>query len=141
MIKIYDGTDMLLGRLASNVAKAALLGDEVTVVNCDKVIVSGKKEQVFARYVQRQNRRGYPLKSQKLPRLSDRFVRRAIRGMLPWKQERGQSAFNRIMCHIGLPEDFSGKELITVKEANMTKLPNARFITVKEIVIHLGGKR
>ncbi len=106
-----------------------------------KVIVSGKKEQVFARYVQRQNRRGYPLKSQKLPRLSDRFVRRAIRGMLPWKQERGQSAFNRIMCHIGLPQDLTGKDLITIKDANVEKLPNARHVTVKEIVKHLGGKR
>ena len=47
-MKIYNGENMLLGRLASRVAKDALLGEEVKVINCDKVIVSGKKVQVFA---------------------------------------------------------------------------------------------
>ncbi len=138
---IIDGTHMLLGRLASKAAKASLLGDKVQVINCEKVIVSGKKEQVFARYVQRQNRRGYPLKSQKLPRLSDRFVRRAIRGMVPWKQARGKEAYDRIMCHIGVPSELEGKKAITIEGANADKLPTAKFVTVKEIVAHLGGKR
>ncbi len=140
-MKVYDGTNMILGRLACNVAKDALLGEEVVVVNCEKVIVSGKKVDVFAHYVQRQNRKGYPLKSRKLPRLSDRFVRKAIRGMLPWKQERGKTAFDKIMCHINVPAEFAGKELITVDEAHVKKLPNLQFVKVKEIVEHLGGKR
>jgi large subunit ribosomal protein L13 len=140
-MKVYDGTNMILGRLACNVAKDALLGEDVVVVNCEKVIVSGKKEDVFAHYVQRQNRKGYPLKSRKLPRLSDRFVRKAIRGMLPWKQERGKTAFDKIMCHISVPAEFADKDLITVEVAHVKKLPNSRFVKVIDIVKHLGGKR
>ena len=41
----------------------------------------------------------------------------------------------------GAISEFVGKDLITVDEANVKKLPNSRFVTVKEIVKHLGGKR
>ena len=76
-MKIYNGEGVLLGRLATRVAKDALLGEEVRVVNCDQVIISGKKINTFAREKQRRARKGYPLKSAKLPRLSDRIVRRS----------------------------------------------------------------
>ena len=48
-MKIYNGEGMLLGRLATRVAKDALLGEEVQVVNCEKIIVSGKKTVTFAK--------------------------------------------------------------------------------------------
>jgi len=139
-MKIYNGEGVLLGRLATRVAKDALLGEEVRVVNCDQVIISGKKINTFAREKQRRARKGYPLKSAKLPRLSDRIVRRSIRGMLPWKQTRGREAFKRIMCYKQMPEDFNGKELIVIKEATKEKLPNLRYSTIKEICKALGGK-
>ena len=139
-MKIYNGEGVLLGRLATRVAKDALLGEEVRVVNCDQVIISGKKINTFAREKQRRARKGYPLKSAKLPRLSDRIVRRSIRGMLPWKQTRGREAFKRIMCYKQMPEDFNGKELIVIKEATKEKLPNLIYSTIKEICKALGGK-
>ncbi|MBS3168844.1 50S ribosomal protein L13, partial [Candidatus Woesearchaeota archaeon] len=106
-MKIYNGEGMVLGRLAGYVAKDALLGEEVAVINCEKVVVSGKKIVVMTEKKQRWDRRGYPLKSQKRPRLSDRFVRRAIRGMLPWRITRGRDAYKRIMCYIGVPPEFA----------------------------------
>ena len=42
-MKIYNGEGMILGRLAAIAAKEALLGEEVKVVNCEKVIISGKR--------------------------------------------------------------------------------------------------
>ncbi len=113
-MKIYNGNEMLLGRLASRVAKDALLGEEVIVVNCEKIIISGKKVKTLTDEKERRKRKGYPLKSAKHTRLSDRFVRRAIRGMLPWKSTRGREAFKRIMCHVGVPTEFADKELITI---------------------------
>jgi len=140
-MKIYDGEGLLLGRLCSVVAKKSLLGEEIVIVNCDKVIISGGKRQVFANEKQKQERRGYPLKSAKRPRMSDRFVRRRVRGMLPWSQTRGKEAFKRVMCYTGVPEEFQGKDLLTIEAASMKKLPNLKFVTVNEVVKNLGGKQ
>ena len=40
---IYDGDGAVFGRLASVVAKDLLKGNEVDLVNCEKMIVSGDK--------------------------------------------------------------------------------------------------
>jgi len=139
-MKVYNGEGMLLGRLGSIVAKQALLGEEVRIVNCDKVIVSGNKRKIFEHEKQRLDRKGYPLKSAKNPRLADRFVRRRIRGMLPWDTARGQQAYKRIMCHVGVPEDLQSQKLLVLEKASVKKLPSLRYVTVGEIVKELGGK-
>ena len=140
-MKIYNGEGMVLGRLAGYVAKDALLGEEVAVINCEKVVVSGKKIVVMTEKKQRWDRRGYPLKSQKRPRLSDRFVRRAIRGMLPWRITRGRDAYKRIMCYIGVPPEFAGKAVVEVQSASVKKFPTLHYVTVQDICKGLGGKR
>jgi len=137
---VYDGTGMILGRLAAKVAKDVLLGEEVSVVNCADVIISGRKKSTLARETQKINRKGYPLKSAKHPRLPDRFVRRTIRGMLPWKQARGREAYKRVLCYRGVPESFTNQKLIKVEGASAKKLPNLKFITVGEVCKSLGGK-
>ena len=113
-MKVFNGENMLLGRLASQVAKAALLGEQVAVVNCEKVIVSGSKMKTFKDQKQKYDRRGHPEKSQNHSRLPDRFVRRAIRGMLPWRKTRGREAYKQIMCHIGVPEELEKEKLIVM---------------------------
>ncbi|MBI4152285.1 50S ribosomal protein L13 [Candidatus Woesearchaeota archaeon] len=140
-MKIYNGEGMVLGRLAGHVAKDALLGEEVAVVNCEKVVVSGKRVVVMTEMKQRWDRRGYPLKSQKRPRLSDRFVRRAIRGMLPWRITRGRDAYKRVMCYIGVPPEMEGKAVVEVQSASVKKFPTLHYVTVQDICKGLGGKR
>ena len=132
---------MILGRLATVVAKQSLLGEEVRVVNCDKIVISGRKTNAFKNEKTRRDRKGYPLKSAKHSRLSDRFVRRAIRGMLPWKQARGREAFKRVMCYRGTPEELAGGKLIVVKDAAASKLPTLKYVTVGEVCRNLGGKQ
>ena len=46
-MKIIDGTDATLGRLASYAAKQALQGEEIVVLNCEKVIITGKRKSIF----------------------------------------------------------------------------------------------
>jgi large subunit ribosomal protein L13 len=138
-MKIYNGEGIVLGRLASAVAKDSLLGEEVVVINCDKIIVSGKKENTFANEKQRRVRKGYPLKSAKFSRLPDRYVRRSIRGMVPWKQTRGKEAYKRIMCHVGVPQEFADKETIKLEKATVKKLPTLKYTTVGEVCRNLGG--
>jgi large subunit ribosomal protein L13 len=137
-MKIYNGENMLLGRLGSLVAKDALLGEEVRVVNCDKIMVSGKKFNVYANVKERRLRKGYPLKSAKLSRLPERYVRRSIRGMLPWKHTRGKEAFKRIMCYSGTPEELADQKYVEMKGISVKKLPTMNFVTVKEICKYTG---
>ncbi len=140
MMKVYNGEGLLLGRLCSAVAKDILLGEEVKVINCEKVIISGGRRKVFAQEKERRARKGYPLKSQKRPRMSDRYVRRVIRGMIPWKQSRGKEAFKRVMCYIGVPEEVKNLNKITIESASVKKLPNLKYVTVAEVIKEIGGK-
>lgn len=139
-MKIYNCDGMIIGRMASHIAKDALLGEEVIVVNCEKAVISGKKTNTFQHQKQRRERRGYPLKSTQISRLPERFVRRTIRGMLPWKQTRGREAFKRIKCYRGTPEELADKEQITLKEASLQKLPSLKYIRIGDLCNSLGGK-
>ncbi len=137
---IYNGDGLILGRLATAAAKSALLKEEVRIVNCEKVIVSGKKYNTFALAKARRDRKGYPLKSAKHSRLPELYVRRSIRGMLPWKLARGKEAFRRVLCYRGIPTEFAEKELATLPLASVKKLPTLNYITVKEICTTIGWR-
>jgi len=134
---IIDAKDLIVGRMATDVAKRAMLGEKIDIVNCDKAIMTGRKEDILNKFKARRDR-GIPLKGPYYPRPSDRIVRRIIRGMLPYKQDKGKNAFKNIMCYIGIPEKFKGKELTTNPNANVSRLKNMRFLTVGEISKFLG---
>lgn len=136
---IVDATDLVLGRMATRVAKAALLGEKVDVVNCEKVIITGSRRPIIERYFAKRNR-GEPNRGPYQYRMPDRFVRRAIRGMIPYKKEKGKKAFKGIMCHIGVPDKFKDQKMETFEEANIKKLKNTKYITVLEISRELGAK-
>ena len=129
---IVDATDLIVGRLATFVAKQALLGEQVDIVNSEKAVVSGSKKDVLAKYL-RKVQMGNITKGPFLHRSADRLLRRSIRGMLPYKQSKGADAFKRIMCHIGTPKKFEGQESKTIENAQSKKLPNYKYITLKEI--------
>jgi len=136
---IIDATNLILGRMATNVAKKVLEGDNIDIINCENVVLTGNRDQILARYKQRRYR-GIPLKGPYFPRYPDRLVRRAIRGMLPWTKTRGREAFKRVICHISIPDKFKDKKIETIAKANIEKVPNVKYITVKEICKTLGAK-
>ena len=43
-VKVIDGRDHLLGRLASVVAKELLAGQKIVIVRCDEMAISGSRE-------------------------------------------------------------------------------------------------
>ncbi|MBT4541067.1 50S ribosomal protein L13 [Candidatus Woesearchaeota archaeon] len=139
MKMIIDATDSVMGRIAAVAAKKALLGESINIVNCENAIVTGRKVRVLADFKQKLDR-GIPLKGPYFPKQSDRIFRRAIRGMLPYKKERGKEAFKRIMCHIGVPDKFSSQKLELIGDASVSKLPNVKYVYLKDIAKHLGGK-
>ncbi len=134
---IIDAKNSILGRLGTVVAKKSLLGEKIDIINCENAVVVGKKREILTRYKHKFDR-GIPSKGPFIPKTSDRFVRRAIRGMLPYKKDRGKNAFKNIKCYVGVPEEFKDKKYNEVKEAAMSKLNKG--ITVREICQYLGGK-
>jgi len=134
-----DATNAIAGRLAARVAKEALRGKTVNVVNAEKAIMSGTPRVTAQRYFEKLREIGQPHKGPFIPRMPDRFLKRLIRGMLP-KTGRGPDAYKRIKCHIGVPEEFEGKfEPFTGKQTK--DLPTLKYTTIKEICRHLGGKQ
>ena len=49
---VIDGTNHIAGRLSSNVAKLLLQGNRVTVVNSEKIMISGRKRSIVDEYNQ-----------------------------------------------------------------------------------------
>jgi large subunit ribosomal protein L13 len=136
---IIDATNLIAGRLASHAAKKALLGEQVDIVNAGDAVITGRKETVFGKY-NKSIKKGRHSKGPFYNRRSDMFLRRLIRGMLPYKQEKGEQAFKRIMCYVNVPEKFQGKKLETLKDADVSKVPSLYYIKISEIVKLLGGK-
>ena len=57
MTVVIDAENAVVGRLASRVAKLALMGEDVLVVNAEKAIMTGNIEFIFAKYTQLRNRK------------------------------------------------------------------------------------
>ena len=137
---IIDASESIAGRLASHVAKQAMLGKKISILNSEKAVITGNKDETFERYRQRRSEMGRPQKGPFIFRSPDRFLKRIIRGMLPYKKTRGTAAFKNIKCYRGVPPEFKDKKAESLAHASMTKLTVVKYITVGEICKLLGGK-
>jgi large subunit ribosomal protein L13 len=129
---IYDASDLIVGRLSSKAAKDVLLGREIVIVNCEKSILSGSKETIMDKFQNFKNI-GKPFHGPFTPRMPDRIVRRSIKRMLPHKVTRGREAFKRVMCYIGIPNEFKNKELKTIDEANVSRLKSSKYMKLGDV--------
>ena len=82
-MKIIDGKGAVLGRLGSYVAKEALKGEEIAILNCEQVIITGSKKNIEKSFHEKRSRVGSSQKGPKHSKSSEKIVKRAIRGMLP----------------------------------------------------------
>jgi len=141
-MRIINAEGLILGRLASKIAKMLLEGEEVVIINAEKVIITGNREFIFEKYKQRTElrTRTNPRKGPFYPKRSDEIVRRTIRGMLPWKTDRGRKAFKRLKVYAGVPKEFEEKEFETIVEAHMSRIKTPKYVTVGEVAKFLGGK-
>ena len=138
-MKIIDASDAILGRLATKVAKMLLLGETIVIVNSEKVLVTGTKENILARFKQTRER-GIPLRGPYYPRRADMILKRTIRGMLPYKQEKGESAFKRLKCHISVPEELEGKTFEKLENANISNSNAQKYTSLLTVSKFLGAK-
>ncbi|MBD3249532.1 50S ribosomal protein L13 [Candidatus Woesearchaeota archaeon] len=134
---IINAEDAIVGRMATVVAKKALAGEEINIVNCEKAIITGNKRRTIEKYKQRLER-GQVGKGYYVFRKPEMIVKKIIRGMLPYKQEKGLKAFKRIKCYKGVPEEFKEGKMEKVKNADMSRLNNYSFLTVEKLCKELG---
>jgi large subunit ribosomal protein L13 len=135
--RIIDAEGLILGRLASHVAKRLLDGEEVVVVNAEKAIITGGKDDVIAHFRHRRDV-GSGRKGPKYPRTPHMMLKRAVRGMLPYYKPRGRTAYKRLKVHISVPKDLLGKKFDSVEGAS--QLSTQRYMTLGEVSRVLGYK-
>jgi len=138
---IIDASNMALGRMASVVAKRALKGESIEIVNSEKCFISGGRKDILGKFQTRQGMqaKGNPnLGGPKYPRMPHMIVKRAIRGMLPYKRERGRTAFKNIIVHIGIPKELEGQKFEVIEDARIKA--NASKMGIDEISRMLGAR-
>jgi len=133
---IIDATGLILGRMASVVAKRLLQGETIIIVNAEKAVISGKRLSIL-REVKEFLEVGHPRKGPFHPRRPDQIVRRTIRGMLPRKKPKGMQAYKRLRVFIGVPEELKGGRVETIPEANAEKL-RCPYISVGKLSEEIG---
>ncbi len=133
-----DGSDLILGRLSSWIAKNVLSGERIVVVNAQNVLVTGNRKTLIDAHQVLRARATHtnPKRGPFYPRFPDRILRRTVRGMLPWKTTRGREAFRRIVAYIDIPDELKEVEFQTVPVAQGKTLK--KYITVGELSKNIG---
>lgn len=111
---IVDATDQILGRLASNIAiilrgknKANYTphidcGDNVIIINAEKIRLTGKKwtNKLYVRHTGYPSGQRFSTPSELLAKNPARIVEKAIKGMLP-KNKLGNQIFRNLYVYAG----------------------------------------
>ncbi len=135
-LTIIDAEGLILGRMATYVAKRLLNGEEMVVVNAEKAVLSGKKSGKAADAKEFLGV-GHPRMGPFHYRRPDKIVRKSVRGMLPFKQPKGKQAYKRLKVYMGIPADFKDQKMETITNAQAKKLACPHF-TVGEFAKEIG---
>lgn len=118
-MQVIDGSEHIMGRLATHIAKQLLDGEEVIVVNAENIVITGGREQILADYKQRRDRgvAGPNRFGPYYPRMPDRLFKRTVRGMVPFNQPRGRDAIKLLKVYMGVPKELEGTQFIKIEKA------------------------
>ena len=133
---VVNGEGLILGRLCSKVAKRLLNGEQIIVVNAEKIVISGKRKSKVAE-AHKFLEVGAPERGPFHSRRPDRIVCKTVRGMVPWKQPKGKVAYKRLKVFLGVPEELKDQKMETIDQANAAKLTGPNF-TLGELATLIG---
>jgi len=141
---VVDGRGHLLGRLASTIAKELLAGQQVTVVRCEQINLSGnfyRNKLKFMAFL-RKKHLTKPSRGQFHFRRPSKILWRTVRGMLPHKSARGQAALDRMKVFDGCPPPFDKtKKMVIPAALRITRLrPDRKYCSIGRISSELGWK-
>ena len=137
---LLDAKNQILGRLASFVAKRAILGDTIIILNAEKAVISGRRQNIVEEAKHKLHTRtlGTQIHAPIHPRRPDLYMRRVVRGMLPWKEPKGRTAYHRIHVYVGVPEEYAGKGTSIVPKADASRLLSP-YISLEDLATEIGG--
>ena len=137
---VVDGTNLIAGRLCSNVAKLLRHGNRVSIINCEKIMMSGKKASIIGEYEDflKISSIIHPRHGPFHPRRPDTIIKRMIRGMLPKEKPSKKTDLARLRTYIGVPRDVKGLERIQFEKSKITR-SSAKYTTMAELSRYIGG--
>merc|ERR1711915_498743 len=105
---VIDGKGHLHGRLAAIVAKNLLMGQQVVVVSCENIILSGSFFRNKLTYLSflRKRCNVNPKRGPFHHRSPSKIFQRTVRGMLPVKTPRGKKALKNLRSYEGIPKPY-----------------------------------
>jgi large subunit ribosomal protein L13 len=124
--------------MCSKVAKLLLNGEEVIILNAEKAVFSGKKKSKIAEahlFLEV----GAPARGPFHYRRPDRFLRKTVRGMVPFKQPKGKAAYKRLKAFMGIPTEYKDQKMISFDDALSTNLKGPHF-TLAELAKEIGWR-
>lgn len=138
---VVDGTNCISGRLCSKVSKLLLQGNRVSVVNSEKVMVSGNKYEVIESYKDKLEVSSVtnPIHGPFHPRRPDTIITKMIRGMVPKRKPSGMQAFKRLRVYIGIPDELKNSAMQTFDDAKITK-QQSFYISMGDVAKQIGWK-
>ncbi len=132
---VVDTTDHIAGRLSSHVAKLLLKGNRVSLVNCEKIMLSGTRANIIQEYKEflEINSIIHPKHGPVHYRRPDTMITKMIRGMLPFeKKPSGITAHKRLRAYIGSPKELKPFEKIQFEKAKI-KRSASNYTTMGEL--------
>ena len=133
---VIDASGLIMGRMASLVAKRLLNGESIIIVNAENVVISGSRSSI----VRKQKdflKVGGNLRGPIHWRKPDRLLRKTVKGMLPREKAKGKAAFKRLKVYVGVPDHLAGAEKMSLEEVHSSRL-RGRFVTLGEVAKVIG---
>ena len=138
-ITVIDIQNCILGRVLAKVSKKLLLGENIALVNCYDVLILGKKEYLVTKYKDKlQNKviKQGPYYS----RVPCDMVKRSIRNMLPYKNQRGVLALKRLKCYNKVPSTLINSEKLVIDSSKMNSSTSLYHTKMLDLCRILGYK-
>jgi len=133
---VVDAKGLILGRMASTIAKRLLEGENIIIMNAEKAVISGKRLSRI-KEAKKKLEVGHPKKGPFHPRRPEEIVRRTIKGMLPRRKPKGQQAYRRLKVFVDVPQELIETETQTIPDARSEKL-KCPYITVGKLAKEIG---
>ncbi|KAK7078787.1 60S ribosomal protein L13A [Halocaridina rubra] len=139
---VIDGKGHLHGRLAAIVAKSLLLGQQIVVVRCEDIVLSGSFYRNKLNYLSflRKRCNVNPKRGPFHHRSPSKIFARTVRGMLPIKTTRGRKALKNLRSFEGIPRPYDHVSRQVVPDAmRINRLKPGRKFCMLGMVAHEVG--
>ncbi|PYB68708.1 50S ribosomal protein L13 [Thermoplasma sp. Kam2015] len=135
-MRVIDASGAIYGRLSAYVAKRLLEGEEITIINASKAVITGNRSFVIGKFKERLDI-GSVRKGPYYPKTPENILRRSIGDMLPKKITKGKEALSRCRVYRNVPSDIEKDKIEKIADVLTDKVSG--IITLEDLSKELGG--